>query len=115
MSPEEIVQKQLETYNNRDIDGFMALIAPDIAFYNYTDGALTMKGAEACKAFYSALFEASPELHSTILKRTVFGNKVIDHERISGRNGSDDVIELVLIFEIQMEKINKITVLRKEE
>ncbi len=115
MSPEEVVQKQLEAYNERDIDAFMQVIDPTIAFYNYTDGKVTMKGTQACKAFYSALFEASPQLHSTILTRTVFGNKVIDHEQITGRNGNNEVIELVLIFEVEAEKIKKITVLRKEE
>lgn len=115
MSPEEVVQKQLEAYNSRDIDKFMEVIDQDIAFYNYADGKQTMQGGQACKEFYSALFEASPKLHSTILTRTVFGNKVIDHEHITGRNGSNELIELVLIFEIQAEKIKKITVLRKEE
>ncbi len=115
MTPEEVVQKQLETYNNRDIDGFMSTIDENVTFHNFADGQLTMKGSAACKAFYSELFEASPKLHSTILTRTVFGNKVIDHESIVGRNGDDEILELVLIYEVKNEKIRKVTVLRKEE
>ena len=41
------------------------------------------------------------------------GNKVIDHESIVGRNGSDEVIELVLIYEVNERKITKITVIKK--
>lgn len=115
MTPEEVVQKQLETYNNRDIDGFMSVIAENISLHDFATGKVTLDGYKACKAFYNALFEASPKLHSTILTRTVFGNKVIDHERITGRNGHDGVLELVLIYEVEKEKIFKISVLKKEQ
>jgi len=115
MTPEEVVQKQLETYNNRDIDGFMSTIDENVTFHNFSDGKLTMIGSEACRVFYTNLFESSPKLHSTILTRTVFGNKVIDHESIIGRNGNDEVLELILIYEVENEKIIKVTVLRKEE
>lgn len=115
MTPEEVVQKQLETYNNRDIDGFMSVIDKDITMHNFATGDVTLKGFDACKKVYEALFEASPKLHSRILKRTAFDNKVIDHEHITGRKGSDTPIELVLIYEVNHEKITKITVLRKQE
>ncbi|WP_430908774.1 nuclear transport factor 2 family protein [Maribacter sp. 2-571] len=114
MPPQEVVQKQLEFYNKRDITGFMSVIDPNIVFYDFSTGQKTMEGAKACRAFYRALFDASPTLHSKILTRTVFGNRVIDHEAISGRNGSDQILELVLIFEVKGEKIIKITVIKKE-
>ena len=114
MTPEQVVQKQLETYNKRDINGFMSLIDDNVTFYDFSNGNITMSGASACKEFYSNLFEASPNLHSTILQRTIFGNKIIDYERISGRNGNKDMVELILIYEVKKEKIIKVTVLRKE-
>lgn len=114
MTPEQVIQKQLETYNKRDINGFMSLIDDNVTFYDYSNGNITMSGASACKEFYSNLFEASPNLHSTILQRTIFGNKIIDYERISGRNGNKDMVELILIYEVEKEKIIKVTVLRKE-
>ncbi len=114
MTPEQVVQKQLETYNQRDINSFMSLIDDNVTFYDYSDGNITMSGASACKEFYSNLFEASPKLHSTVLQRTIFGNKVIDYERIAGRNGNKEIVELMLIYEVNKEKIIKVTVLRKE-
>ena len=112
MTPEQVVQKQLETYNKRDINGFMSLIAEDVTFYNFSDGNITMSGASACKEFYSNLFEASPSLHSTVLQRIIFGNKIIDYEHITGRNGNEGIVELILIYEVEKEKIIKVTVLR---
>lgn len=114
MTPEEVVQKQLETYNNRDIDGFMSLVADNFSLHDFATGKITLKGYDACKNLYTSLFEVSPKLHSTILTRTIFGNKIIDHESITGRNGNDEVLELVLIYEVENEKIFKISVLKKE-
>jgi hypothetical protein len=58
------------------------------------------------------LFDASPKLHSTILKRIVFNNKVIDHERIVGRQGSDAPLEIVVIYEVNEGKIFRLTAIR---
>ena len=115
MTPEEVVQKQLETYNNRDIDGFMSVIDANITMHDFSTGKVTLEGYNACKKVYADLFAASPKLHSKILTRTVFDNKVIDHEYITGRKGSKTPIELVLIYEVNSEKITKISVLRKQE
>ncbi len=114
-TPEQVVQKQLEAYNQRNIDLFMSTMGHEVVFYNFATGESTLEGAAACRAYYTALFENSPKLHSTILKRMVFGNKVIDHEGIVGRNGIEEVVELVLIYEVQRDKIIKVTVLRKDD
>ena len=115
MTPEQVVQKQLETYNNRDIDGFMSLIDSKITIHDFSSGLITMKGYAACKKFYGDLFMASPKLHSKILNRTVFGSRVIDHESITGRNGNDEVLELVLIYEVRNKKIIKISVIKGDD
>jgi len=114
MTPEEVVKKQLETYNNRDIEGFMSVIDDHITFQDFASGTTTLAGHAACKKFYGTLFESSPNLHSTILNRTVFGNTVIDHESITGRNGNDEALELVLIYEVKGAKIIRISVLKKQ-
>ncbi|MFD0799116.1 nuclear transport factor 2 family protein [Maribacter chungangensis] len=114
MTPEQVVQKSMESYNNRNIEEFMKVMDSNVTFHNFSDGTVTMQGAASCAKFYTALFDASPNLNSTVLTRTVFGNKIIDHEYIIGRNGSKEAIELVLIYEVENEKIVKVTVLREE-
>lgn len=112
-SPEQIVQQNLDYYNNRDIEGFMRCFSEDIVFYTFDDHTITASGLEEVRKLYTALFDASPTLHSTIVKRIVFDNKVINHESIVGRKGSTDILELVLIYEVKNEKIFKVTVMRK--
>jgi len=113
MTPEQVVQANLDAYNTNDIEGFMQCFAPQVTMYSFETGEQTAQGLEAVRAIYEPYFKASPKLHSTILQRTVFVNTIIDHESITGRYGSDEILELVLIYEVHDHKIDKITVLRK--
>ena len=57
MTPEEVVQKQLETYNNRDIDGFMSVIDKNIIMRDFHSGEITLEGYAACKKIYDSLLK----------------------------------------------------------
>ena len=74
MTPEQIVQENLDFYNNRNIDGFMSSFSEDIKMYNHSDSNPTVVGKTQVRKVYSQLFEKSPKLHSTILKRIVIGS-----------------------------------------
>ena len=113
LSSEQIVQSNLEAYNNRDLETFMSWFSDDIALYSFGEMKLLASGKPAIEKLYKELFEASPKLHSTILKRIVFENKVIDHESIIGRKGSSDVLEIVMIYEVKDGKIFKMTSIKK--
>jgi hypothetical protein len=112
-TPEEIIQENLDFYNQRNLDGFMSSFTDTIALYTFGKTDAVAKGKEAIRNLYKGLFDASPKLYSTILHRTVMGNKVIDHESITGRKGSDVPIELVLVYEVSGDKIVRMTVIRE--
>lgn len=114
MTAEEVVQANLDAYNTHDINNFVSYFSEDITLVNFADGSVTANSKNAVREIYDPYFKASPNLHSKILKRTVFGNKVIDHEYITGRYGNEEALELVLIYEVKDQKINKITVLREK-
>ena len=109
-TPSEVVQAQLDAYNEADIDGFMDTFSKEVVFLD-SQGKTIMRGETAVRERYTAYFEASPNLHSNIQKRLVQGNKVIDHEYITGRYGDPSVYELVLVFEVENEKIARVMVL----
>jgi hypothetical protein len=112
-SAEEIVQANLDAYNNRDIDLFMEYIADDIEMYNLAECEPYMRGKEMVRDRYAAYFENSPQLHSEIKKRIVFDNKVIDHEYITGSNGSSEPFEMIFMYEVKDGLIVKTTAIRK--
>lgn len=111
---EKVVQRNLNAYNAREIKAFMAEFTDDIKLINFSDQKIITEGKSAIEKLYSELFEQSPSLHSTILKRMVLENKVIDHESITGRKGNAEAIELIMIYEVKDDKIYKMTVIRPE-
>jgi hypothetical protein len=113
LTPEQIVQRNLDFYNARNIEGFMSSFSNDIALYTYPEPIPATVGLEAVRKVYTELFVLSPNLHSTIIKRIVFDNKIIDHERIVGRRGSSEPIEIVLIYEVKEDKIFRVSAIRK--
>ncbi|MEM8999238.1 MAG: nuclear transport factor 2 family protein [Bacteroidota bacterium] len=105
---ETIVQEQLNAYNNRNIEPFMATYAEDIRLFNYPD-KLFSEGQSKMKERYQGFFEATPDLNCTIKNRIVIGNKVIDEEYITA-NGSN--FTAVAIYEVENGKIAKVTFLQ---
>lgn len=98
-SPEDIVQQQLNAYNARDLEAFMATYGPDIKIYIFPD-KLQSSGHAQMRKLYGDLFKGVPKLHCEILNRIVRGNFVIDRERVTGLpNG--EIINAVAIYEVK--------------
>lgn len=114
--PEEIatavVQKQLEAYNAKDIDAFMNVFSDDVAIYNFGNEEALAKGKKQVREVYASLFKNSPNLHSLVVNRSVIGNKVLDYELISGRQGNDELLKLIAIYEVENGLIKKATFIR---
>ncbi|MBT8303372.1 MAG: nuclear transport factor 2 family protein [Bacteroidia bacterium] len=102
---EAIVQKQLDAYNKRDIDAFMATYAKDVKLYNYPN-ELQTDGQETMRKSYKAWFDQTPDLRAFIKKRMVIGNKVIDEEQVTA-NGK--IFHAVAIYEVENGLIKKVT------
>ena len=110
---ERIVQDNLNAYNHRDLEAFMASYSENIELWSYGKNTPNSKGKTSIRSFYQKIFEQSPQLHSKILSRIIFKNKIIDHEYITGRNGVEEAIEMVIIYEVEDDKIVKITTMKK--
>ena len=83
MNPIETVQRQLEAYNARDLEGFAETYSDDIRIFRMPSTEPAIVGKEKLREVYRARF-SSPGLHAEIVNRIVIGNKVIDHERVVG-------------------------------
>jgi hypothetical protein len=107
----EPVRKQLEAYNNRDIEAFMSCYAKDCVVED-GEGNVTMKNWDVMKAGYTDLFAASPNLHCKIVSRTVVGNYVLDEENVTGRRGNEGIGHVVAVYRIEDELIKHVRFLR---
>jgi hypothetical protein len=100
-SPVDVVQAQLEAYNCRDIDRFCALFAEDAQLFELGATNPATVGKPAIRARYQALFDQSPNLLSVVHNRSTIGRAVVDLERITGRNGSEEPVEFLAIYEVE--------------
>lgn len=110
MEPKDVIAKQLETYNNRDLDGFSQLFTEDVKAYDLKSGELRMSGMAELRERYGERFESSPDLHSKVLQRVSLGTIVIDDEDIAGFGG--DNVRIVAIYEVTGEKISRMWFIR---
>ncbi len=103
-SPTDLVQRQLNAYNFRNIDAFLEPYADDVEIYSYPN-TLRYKGKKIMRKQYSELFEQVPNLHCELKERIVQGTIVIDKERV--RFGTI-INEAVAIYHIEKGKIKKV-------
>ena len=102
----EVVQRQLDAYNARDIDAVMATYADDVEHFEFPSTRVASSAAEVRERLLVRLQE--PNLHARLLGRTAMGNLVIDHERVT-RDFPEGLgtIELIAMYEVQGEKITR--------
>jgi hypothetical protein len=81
MSPEAVVQRQLEAYNARDVETLIAIYAADAQMFEHP-AKLVASGSPALRERFLARFK-EPNLYAQLLKRVVMENMVIDHERVT--------------------------------
>jgi hypothetical protein len=77
------VDAQLDAYNARDVDRFLACYSADVVVQDGS-GATLIEGHEAMRAAYAPFFAGFPNLEAEILQRIEAAEYVIDEERILG-------------------------------
>jgi hypothetical protein len=103
--PEEIVQKQVEAYNSRDIEAFLSFYSEDVKIYTFPN-KLESDGKVAMREGYASFFKNAKVLHCTIKNRIVQKNIVIDDEWVKY---NDTEFGGIAIYEVENNKIVKVT------
>lgn len=105
---ETVVQKQLDAYNARDLEGWLATYKPDAEQYLLHAGLLAC-GHEAIRQRMTDRFK-DPALRAELVSRTVMDNIVIDHEFVT-RTSPDglETVEMICIYEVAAGHIIKAT------
>ena len=104
--PEAIAQRQLDAYNARDLERFVREYTEDVVVYRIPDPNPFIVGRAALAAHYRDNRFNLPELHAKLVNRMVFGNKVIDQERVLGVPGAP--LDVAAIYEVSQEGISKV-------
>src|SRR5687767_3319644 len=106
MTPETVVQRQLDAYNAKDIEALMGTYAVDAEQFEHPAKLLARGARQIRERFVARFTEAN--LHAKLVNRIVAGNVVIDHEHVTRTfpEGTGK-FELVAIYEVQNGKIAK--------
>ena len=99
MTAEEIVQRQFEAYNARDLERFLPLFAEDARLYRPPDPEPAVVGREALAEFYRTRRFNQPDLRAELIHRTTLGSTVMDHERIHGLG--EEPVEMVMAYQVR--------------
>ena len=105
---ESVIQRQLEAYNARDLEAWLATYKADAEQYLLHAGLLAY-GHDAIRRRMTDRFN-DPALHAELVSRTVMDNIVIDHEFVT-RTFPDglETVEIVCIYEVHAGLIVKAT------
>jgi hypothetical protein len=109
-TPAQLAQQQLDAYNNKDIEAFLAPYSENVKIYNHPN-ELTMSGKEAMRQRYGNMFANTPDLHCTLMNRMVLGNTVIDQEFVI-RDKTSPPTEVIAIYKIEGGKIAEVYFIR---
>ncbi|WP_252259868.1 nuclear transport factor 2 family protein [Erythrobacter aurantius] len=77
-----LIERQVETYNAHDLEGFVACFAENAVLTDLASGRVFASGRDQIRKAYSATFARLPRAGVTITQRTAIGGVVVDVERI---------------------------------
>ena len=103
--PAAFAQRQLDAYNARDLERFVAEFSDDIVVFRLPAAEPIIQGKQRLAEYYATNRFNLPQLHAQLLSRMSFGNKVIDHELITGVPGAP--LEVAAIYEVTPAGISK--------
>jgi hypothetical protein len=98
MTPETIGQLQLDVYNARDLQRFMACYGDQIQVFRPPAPEPVLAGKVAFAEYYATQRFNRPGLHAQLVNRMVLGRRIIDHERIVGVG--DQPLEMAVVYEV---------------
>jgi hypothetical protein len=106
MTPEDLVQQQLDAYNARDIDALMATYADNVQIFEHPSTLLATNARELRERQIVRLRE--PNLFAKLLNRIVAGHLVIDHELVTRTfPEGTGTLEMVAMYQVEHNKIVK--------
>ena len=103
-TPLALVQRQLNAYNDRDLEAFLEPYADDVELYEFPSKLVT-KGKEQMRKDY-AFFKTVTNLHCEIKERIIQGNTIIDKESVTGFGNKP--VEATAIYQVENNKIKRV-------
>jgi len=106
--PVDVVQAQVEAYNEHDLDKFLACYADDAAIYDLTGERPVIQGQSALREAYAFLLSMPEGAGVDIVDRIVSDSIIIDKERFVGLPEGMVVPDAIAVYEVRGGKIQRV-------
>lgn len=110
--PEDVVRAYTAAANRHDLEAFLALYAPTIRKYRFP-GELASEGIEHNRNVYAKSFAAAPNLKIEILQMFAVADKVVVHDRVTGRPDGKMADEIT-VYQVQDGRITNIVYVEQQ-
>lgn len=104
--PAAFAQRQLDAYNAKDLAAFIREYTEDVVAYRLNSAEPLVSGKAAFAEHYRKNRFSLPALRAELVSRMVFGNKVIDQERVFGVK--PEPMDVAAIYEVTLAGISKV-------
>ncbi len=103
-TPAEIIQRQLDAYNAREVETLLQIYADDAELYEFP-ATLLARGTATLRERFAQRFR-EPNIHAALLHRIVAGDTVIDHECVTRTfPEGPGTLELTMIYQVKAGRI----------
>jgi hypothetical protein len=106
VNPADPVQRQLDAYNARDLERFVAEYTDDIQVFRPPATDPVLSGKQAFAAHYANNRFNLPDLHAEVVNRMVAGDTVVDHEQITGL--PQGPLEAIAVYQVAEGRIRAV-------
>jgi hypothetical protein len=103
---EEVVRAYTDAANRHDLEAFLALYAPTVRKFRFP-GQMTSEGMEHNRRVYAKAFAAAPDLKIEIVKLIALADKVMVHDRVTGRPDGKTAEEMT-VYQVEGGRITNI-------
>lgn len=112
LTAEEVVRAYTDAANRHDLDAFLALYDDDVRKFRFP-GELASQGIAHNRETYTKSFAAAPNLKIDIVEMIVLGDKVMVHDRVTGRPDGKTSDELT-VYQVTDGRITNIVYVERQ-
>jgi hypothetical protein len=103
----ELAQRQLDAYNDHDVEAFARCYAEDVEVLRLPGGEAVATGREELRRVYGDLFAKQPGRRADLVNRMECGRFCVDHERVHDGPGTP-VRWAVAVYEVEAGLIRRV-------
>jgi len=110
MVPMDVVQRQLDAYNDHDLAAFLETYDDAAVLYSMPGEKVMAQGKESIAQLYSQRVFSVPDHRAELLGRFVMGDTVVAHERVYGLGQGS--FEAIAVYAVKSGRIRTVWLFR---